>query len=98
MAGAAYGFVTVAAPQIKSDLYVALSDGDTYTATHGRHEFVEHYPWWNRAVLAVAGVPDRIGAVALNNFESYLFSIARRPGGTLSPSATSHASLRWTSR
>jgi len=53
--GIGYGLVTVAAPQIRSDLYVALFDGDTYTATHGRHEFVEHYPAWTRAVLAVAG-------------------------------------------
>lgn len=55
LAAAGYGFVTVAAPQIRSDLYVTLSDGETYTATHGRHEFIERYPWRARAVLALAG-------------------------------------------
>ena len=54
-AGAGYGFVTVDAPRIKSDLYVALADGQTYTATHGRQEFIEQYPPWTRAILAVAG-------------------------------------------
>src|SRR5262245_24008365 len=54
-AGAGHGYVTVEAPAIKSDLYVALADGETYTATHGRQEFIEHYPPWTRAVLAVAG-------------------------------------------
>ena len=53
--GVAYGLVTVSAPRIRSDLYVALADGETYTATHGRHEFVEHYPLWARAALAAAG-------------------------------------------
>jgi hypothetical protein len=52
---AGHGFVTVRAPRIHSDLYVALVDGATYTATHGRHEFVERYPGWLRAVLAIAG-------------------------------------------
>ena len=54
-AGAGYGFVTVDAPRIRSDFYVALSDPETYTATHGRHEFIEHYPAWTRGLLAVAG-------------------------------------------
>lgn len=53
---AGHGFVTVRAPRIRSDLYVALVDGDSYTATHGRHEFVEHYPPWTRWLLAAAGV------------------------------------------
>ena len=55
LAPAGYGFVTVAAPRIRSDLYVTLSDGETYTATHGRHEFIEVYPWWTRAMLDLAG-------------------------------------------
>jgi hypothetical protein len=55
LAPAGYGLVTVAAPRIRSDLYVTLADGETYTATHGRQEFIEHYPWWSRAVLRVAG-------------------------------------------
>ena len=52
---AGHGFVTVAAPRIQSDLYVALVDDEAYRATHGRHEFVEHYPPWTRALLAAAG-------------------------------------------
>jgi hypothetical protein len=52
---AGHGFVTVTAPRIHSDLYVALVHGESYTATHGRHEFVERYPAWTRAILAVAG-------------------------------------------
>ncbi|PYN85635.1 MAG: hypothetical protein DMD87_22270 [Candidatus Rokuibacteriota bacterium] len=53
--GAICGYVTVAGDCTHSDLYVTLSDGVTYAATHGRQEFVEHYPFWSRAVLAVAG-------------------------------------------
>jgi hypothetical protein len=52
---AGHGFVTVAAPAIHSDLYVALVGGDAYAATHGRQEFVEIYPPWTRALLAAAG-------------------------------------------
>jgi hypothetical protein len=52
---AGHGFVTVAAPTIRSDLYVALVTGETYTATHGRQEFVEHYPTWTRAALTLLG-------------------------------------------
>jgi hypothetical protein len=54
-AGPGYGLVTVVAPTIRSDFYVALIDAETYTATHGRHEFIERYPPWTRAVLAIAG-------------------------------------------
>jgi hypothetical protein len=49
------GFVTVDARHILSDLYVALSDGESYTVTHGRGEFVEAYPRWTRAALAAVG-------------------------------------------
>jgi hypothetical protein len=52
---AGHGFVTVEAPRIHSDLYVALVGADAYTATHGRQEFVERYPAATRALLAVAG-------------------------------------------
>ena len=52
---AGHGFVTVNAPRIHSDLYVALVDGESYRATHGRQEFVEHYPVWTRTALAAAG-------------------------------------------
>jgi hypothetical protein len=46
-----HGLATVASDRINSDLYVTLSDGTSYTATHGRHEFVEHYPPWTAALL-----------------------------------------------
>jgi len=49
------GIVTVRGARLHSDLYVTLSDGDAYTATHGRGEFVEAYPPWTRALLTVAG-------------------------------------------
>lgn len=49
------GFVTVDTRRIYSDLYVALADRESYTATHGRGEFVETYPAWTRAALAVLG-------------------------------------------
>jgi hypothetical protein len=52
---AGHGFVTVEAPRIHSDLYVALVGDDAYTVTHGRQEFVERYPAWARALLAAAG-------------------------------------------
>lgn len=54
------GFVTVEGERIRSGLYVTLSDGDSYTATHGRGEFIERYPLWTRAAAAVLG-----GALAL---------------------------------
>ena len=54
------GFVTVEGERIHSGFYVALSGGDTYTATHGRGEFIERYPVWARAAAAVLG-----GALAL---------------------------------
>ena len=49
------GFVTVSGERINSDLYVTLSDGEAYTATHGRGEFVEHYALRGRLLLAVVG-------------------------------------------
>ena len=49
------GFVTVDTTRLYSDLYVTLSDGAAYTATHGRGEFVEHYPLRTRALLGVLG-------------------------------------------
>lgn len=47
------GFVTVSG--VHSDLYVTLSNGETYSATHGRGEFVERYPAVARAGLALVG-------------------------------------------
>lgn len=49
------GFVTVAGEGMHSDFFVTLSDGHDYTATHGRGEFVEHYPARARAVVKVLG-------------------------------------------
>ena len=58
---AGHGFVTVDVRRIQSDLYVTLSDGHAYAATHGRHEFVEEYPVWTRALMAALGAT--LGAV-----------------------------------
>lgn len=49
------GFVTVDVSRIHSDLYVTLSDGAFYAATHGRHEFIEAYPAPVRLFMAAAG-------------------------------------------
>jgi hypothetical protein len=54
------GFVTVDVSRLQSDHYVTLSDGVAYAATHGRQEFIEHYPVRTRAVMALLG-----GALAL---------------------------------
>jgi hypothetical protein len=48
------GFATVG-PRLHSDLYVTLSDGHDYTATHGRGEFIEGYPALARALMTAAG-------------------------------------------
>jgi hypothetical protein len=53
-AAGGYGFVTVTGDFTHSDLYVTLSDGRDYTATHGRGEFVEAYPRVIRLLLAAA--------------------------------------------
>ena len=50
-----WGFVTVGGDHVHSDLYVTLSDGAAYAATHGRQEFVERYPARSRAALAAVG-------------------------------------------
>src|SRR5207253_9661510 len=50
-----YGVVTVSTEHLRSDLYVTLSDGDSYTATHGRSEFVETYPRRVRLLLVLLG-------------------------------------------
>lgn len=52
---AGYGFVTVDVSHIHSDLYTTLSDGEYYTATHGRQEFVETYPAWTRGLMGGIG-------------------------------------------
>lgn len=54
-AGKGYGIVTVKGERIHSDLYVTVSDGTTYTATHGRGEWIERYPQHARLARAVVG-------------------------------------------
>jgi hypothetical protein len=54
-AASSWGFVTVEGERVHSDLYVTLSDGGAYAATHGRQEFVETYPVRSQIVLAVVG-------------------------------------------
>jgi hypothetical protein len=49
------GFVAVDAGSLHSDLLVALSTSEFYTATHGRGEFVERYPPAARALATVLG-------------------------------------------
>jgi hypothetical protein len=49
------GFAVVSGERLHSDLYVTLSDGHGYTATHGRGEFVEGYPRLARLALTAAG-------------------------------------------
>jgi hypothetical protein len=61
-AAGGYGFVTVTGDFAQSDLYVTLSDGRDYTATHGRGEFVEEYPRLTRLLLAAArGAASLVG-------------------------------------
>jgi hypothetical protein len=54
------GIATVTTEGIDSDLYVALSDGDACTVTHGRGEWVETYPRRTRALLDVLGGALRV--------------------------------------
>jgi hypothetical protein len=49
------GFATVSGDRLRSDLYVTLSDGHDYTATHGRGEFIEGYPVLVRLLMQAAG-------------------------------------------
>jgi hypothetical protein len=63
-----YGFVTVDTTHLHSDLYVTLGDGDAYTATHGRHEFIETYPMWTRALHAGLGAAIGLAGASLPIF------------------------------
>lgn len=40
-----------------TDVLVTLTHADGSTTTHGRGEFIEHYPWYARWLLALAGHP-----------------------------------------
>jgi len=70
------GFVTINGSRLHSDLYVTLSDGHDYTATHGRGEFVEGYPGLVRllmtAACAVASTVGRTLPVFTRNQYVYL--------------------------
>ncbi|HUK62871.1 MAG TPA: hypothetical protein VLV15_06045, partial [Dongiaceae bacterium] len=59
---------TVETTHLHSDLYVTLGDGDAYTATHGRHEFIETYPAWTRAVHAGLGAAMGLAGASLPVF------------------------------
>jgi hypothetical protein len=48
------GFATVSGDRLRSDLYVTLSYGHDYTATHGRGEFIEGYPGLVRLLMTAA--------------------------------------------
>jgi hypothetical protein len=80
------GFATVSGQRMHSDLYVTLSDGHDYTATHGRGEFVEHYPAWTSALMAVLG-----GALAV--FGRTISAFARDQYVYLGPDSRSHLLL-----
>jgi hypothetical protein len=73
---AGLGFVTVDVSRIHSDLYVTLSDGEFYAATHGRHEFIERYPIWTRAVMAAIGRPLALAGRTIPAFrrEQYVYA------------------------
>jgi hypothetical protein len=75
-AGTGYGFVTVDVSRIHSDLYATLSDGEYYTATHGRHEFVEAYPAGPRILLTFIGSLLALAGRTLPAFrrEQYVFA------------------------
>jgi hypothetical protein len=75
-AEAGYGLVTVDVGRIQSDLYVTLCAGDSYTATHGRGEFVERYPAWTRGVMAVVGWVLALAGLAIPAFtrDQYVYA------------------------
>ena len=70
------GFATVSGERLHSDLYVTLSDGHDYTATHGREEFIEGYPGavrlLVRAACAVTSVAGRTVPAFMRNQFVYL--------------------------
>jgi hypothetical protein len=66
--GEGHGFVTVDVARLQSDLYVTLGDDEAYTATHGRHEFIETYPPWTRALHAALGAVAALAGTTLPIF------------------------------
>jgi hypothetical protein len=77
------GFATVQGERVRSDLYVTLTEGGAYAATHGRGEFIEHYPWPSRLLLATAG-----GALGLIGRSLAVF--ARDQYAYVGPESRSH--------
>src|SRR5437867_705377 len=59
-AASGHGLVIVSGERLYSDLYVTVSDGESYSATHGRGEWIERYPARARLAHAALG-----GALAL---------------------------------
>jgi hypothetical protein len=72
---AGFGFATVDVTHLHSDLYATLSNGRYYTATHGRHEFVEAYPAWTRLLLGSLGRGLALAGLTVPAFrrEQYAF-------------------------
>ena len=54
-AAGGYGLVTVSGERLYSDLYVTVSDGESYCVTHGRGEWIERYPAPARLAHAAVG-------------------------------------------
>ena len=77
-AGAGYGLVTVSGERLHSDLYVTISDGETYTATHGRHEWIERYPPATRVAYAALGAALALGGRTIGAFrrDQYVYQSA----------------------
>ena len=67
------GFVTVDAALVHSDLYVTLSAGDAYAATHGRNEFVERYPLRTRLLVDALGHLLALGGRTLPAFTRHQY-------------------------
>ena len=74
--GRGHGFATVDVSHIHSDLYVLLSDGTTYTATHGRQEFIERYPAWTRLVMGALGAILALGGRTIPAFVRHQYAYA----------------------
>lgn len=55
--------------RLHSDLYVTLSDGETYSATHGRHEWIERYPRPARVAHAAATAVLRLAGRTVAAFQ-----------------------------